>query len=90
MSKEAARWIHAWSPAIGLCSPLALDLANHERGRHDTHRYVSYAVLVHLFRPNVIPTNSLVMFMEPTGLDEDCQLYRVRNSPSCSAPSCEA
>jgi len=43
-SREAARWIDAWSPAIAFCSPVALDLVNHERGRHETHRYGSYVV----------------------------------------------
>ena len=32
--------MNAWAPAILNCLPLALDLANHEWGRHDTHAYV--------------------------------------------------
>ena len=28
---------------------------------------------------DLIPTRSLIMYMEPTGLDEDCRLFRVRN-----------
>lgn len=35
---------------------------------------------------DLTPTNSLVMVMEPTGLKEDCQLYRVSKSPFSSAP----
>jgi len=31
---------------------------------------------------DLIPTRSLIMTMEPTGLDEDCQLFRVRKSQS--------
>lgn len=49
ISRDTARWIHAWSPAIFFCSPIALDLPNHEWGRHETHRYVPYAVQVCLF-----------------------------------------
>ena len=32
--------MNAWTPAITYCLPVALDLANHEWGRHDTHVYV--------------------------------------------------
>ena len=50
--EKVVRWMEAWTPAIMYCSPLALDLANHERGRHETHRYPSYAVQTRIFRLN--------------------------------------
>jgi len=40
-SKKMRRYMNAWTPAITYCLPVALDLANHEWGRHDTHVYVS-------------------------------------------------
>jgi len=39
-SKKITRWLNAWSMAIAYCSPIALDLANHEWGYHDTHGLV--------------------------------------------------
>jgi len=57
-----------------------LNMANHEWGRHDTHRYIPYMrdsssrLLTYS-----IPTRSLVVFMEPTCVDGDAsQSYRVR------------
>ena len=40
--KEMRYWVNAWTPAISYCLPLALDLANHKWGRHDTHAYVHF------------------------------------------------
>jgi len=48
-SKKIDRWMNVWADTITCCSPAALDLANHEWGRHDTHRYVLSAVLVRSF-----------------------------------------
>jgi len=59
-AKRITRWIQAWNPTIAFCSPLALDLANHEWGRHETH--------------------SLVMYMEHTDRNEDCQTFTVRKA----------
>jgi len=79
LSRRVARWMDTWSPTIALCSPIALDLANHKWGRHDTHRYVPYTrdsssrLLTY-----PILTRSLVMFMERTDLDGDSQSFRVR------------
>jgi len=81
------RWVQAWTPAITFCVPLALDLANHERGRHETHRYAFYVVRVCVSHSTI--TRSLVMRMEETGLNEDCKSFRVRNSSGSSAPSRE-
>jgi len=40
------------------------------------------------FAPSdLIPMKSVTMVMEPTGLDEDCQSFRVRNSPRNSTNS---
>ena len=39
-TRMVSRWINAWSPTISKCLPIALDLANHEWGRHETHAYV--------------------------------------------------
>jgi len=39
-TRMVSRWVNAWSPAISKCLPVALDLANHEWGRHETHAYV--------------------------------------------------
>ena len=39
--ERADRWINAWASTISYCLAAALDLANHEWGRHDTHVYVS-------------------------------------------------
>ena len=47
--RQIVRWMDAWNPAIAFCSPIALDLANHKWGRHDTHRYVLYVVQVRVF-----------------------------------------
>ena len=38
--KKVNRWINAWSLAITICLPTALDLVNHQWGRHETHTYV--------------------------------------------------
>jgi len=72
-SKKVTRWINAWARAIYRCVPTALDLVNHEWGCHDTHRYVSLR-------------SSLIMRTEPTGLDEDCKLFRVRKPPTPPDP----
>ena len=37
--KKFNRWINAWSLALTACSPIALDLANHQWDRHETHTY---------------------------------------------------
>ena len=34
------RWIEAWASVIITCLSIALDLANHQWDRHDTHLYV--------------------------------------------------
>ena len=44
-SRKITRWVNAWSNTISCCTPIALDLANHEWGRHDTHTYVPHALL---------------------------------------------
>jgi len=51
-SRKVARWIHAWTPTIAFCSPIALDPANHKWGRHETHGYVPYVAQVRVFWPN--------------------------------------
>jgi len=38
--KRINRWINVWSPVLTACSPVALDLANHEWGRHETHTLI--------------------------------------------------
>jgi len=38
-SRKVTRWMNAWTHAISLCAPTALDLVNHEWGHHETHRY---------------------------------------------------
>ena len=38
-AKKVNRWVNAWSPAMTTCLPIALDLANHPWGRHETHTY---------------------------------------------------
>lgn len=38
--KKVNRWINVWSPVITMCLPTALDLVNHQWGRHETHTYV--------------------------------------------------
>ena len=43
-SKKTRRWTNVWIPIVSCCSLIALDLANHEWGRHETHAYVSSAV----------------------------------------------
>jgi len=78
-SKKIARWINAWSRGILWCVPTTLDLANHEWGHHDTHRCAPFDWFKFTL-PDLIPTRSLVMDMELTGLDEDCRLFRVRKS----------
>ena len=69
--------MNAWTPAISYCLPLALDLANHEWGRHSTHAYVPSTMGSGLVFSDSIPMRSLVMFMEHTGLDGDHQSHRV-------------
>ena len=85
-SKKMGRWIDAWAPVIRGCLPIALDLTNHEWGRHDTHAYVPSLVFKSALSDST-PTKSLIMFMEPTGLEEDHQSFMVRNftSPDTSA-----
>jgi len=34
---KLSRWVKAWTPVVSTCLPIALDLANHEWGRHETH-----------------------------------------------------
>ena len=43
-TREIGRWMNAWYPAVVVCAPIALDLANHEWGHHDTHTYVPFDV----------------------------------------------
>ena len=76
-AREMRLWMNAWTPAISYCLPLALDLANHEWGRHDTHAYVPSSMGSKFAFSDSIPTRSLVMFMEDTGLDGDHQSHRV-------------
>ena len=77
-SKEMRYWMNAWSPAIICCFPLALDLANHEWGRHDTHTYVPSGLGPESMPSDSILTRSLVIFTENTGLDGDHRSHRVR------------
>ena len=76
-TKKVERWIKAWSPSISYCLPLALDLANHEWGRHDTHAYVPSALGFKFVLSDPIPMRSLVMFMDPTDMGEGYQSFRV-------------
>ena len=78
-SKKIKQCMSTWTPAISYCLPLALDLANHEWGRHDTHAYVLYALSFKFVFSYSIPTRSLVLIMEDTGLKEDHQSHRVGN-----------
>jgi len=41
-TREIGRWVNAWYFVMVMCVPVALDLANHEWGHHDTHVYVSF------------------------------------------------
>ena len=45
-SKKITSWMNIWTNTIAACAPIALDLANHEWGYHDTHRCVLSAVPV--------------------------------------------
>ena len=38
--KKIRRYMNTWTHAITYCLPVALDLANYEWGRHETHVYV--------------------------------------------------
>ena len=76
-AKEIRYWINAWTPAITHCLPLALDLANHEWGRHDTHAYVPSAHASEFASTDSTPTRSLVISTEHTGLRGDHESYRV-------------
>ena len=71
------RWTDAWASTITYCLPVALDLANHEWGRHETHLYVPSALGSKFVFSDPTLTRSLVMSMEHTGLDADHELYRV-------------
>ena len=77
--KKIRRYMIAWTPAIMYCLPVALDLANHEWGRHDTHVYVRPSALGSKFDAfsNSASTRSLLIRAEHTGLDADHELYRV-------------
>ena len=72
-----SRWTNAWASTITHCLSVALDLANHEWGRHETHVYVPSALGSESMFSDSTPTRSLVMFVEHTGLDGDHELYRV-------------
>ena len=76
-AKEIRLWMNAWTPVISYCLPLALDLANHDFGRHDTHAYVPSTMGSKSAFPDSIPTRSLLMFLEHTGLNGVHQSYRV-------------
>ena len=39
-AKKVNRWINAWSPSMTECLFIALDLANHQWGLHETHTHV--------------------------------------------------
>jgi len=69
--------MNAWTPAIAYWLPVALDLANHEWGRHDTHLYVFSAPGFKFAFSDSTSTKSLLMRLEYTGLDADHELYRV-------------
>jgi len=69
----------AWAPAIQLCLPIALDLANNEWGHHDTYAYVCSGFKLFAFSDSN-PTRSLTLITEPTGLDEGYLSYRVGKS----------
>ena len=75
--KKMRRYMNAWTPAITYCLPMALDLANHEWGRHNTHLYVLSAVGSEFVFSNSNPNISLLIRVEHTGLDADHELYRV-------------
>ena len=77
-SKKMKRWIDAWTPAIRSCLPIALDLANHDWGRHDTHGYVPSPGFKKFASSDPTPTRSLIMFMEPTGMEEHHTSFMVR------------
>lgn len=87
-TKRITRWTNAWTVTITYCYPLALDLPNHGWGHHDTHWYVSYPIRVRVFLTRFL-RESLVMRMESTGLDQDCELFRVRKRSRDSVPSGE-
>lgn len=38
-ARKLNRWINAWSLAMTACLPIALDIPNHQQGRHETHTY---------------------------------------------------
>jgi len=76
-SKKIRRYMNAWTPAITYWLPVALDLANHEWGHHDSHVYVLSALGYTFAFSDSITTRSLVLIVEHTGLDADHELYRV-------------
>ena len=86
-SKNVKRWVTAWTPSIVYCLALALDLANHEWGRHDTHVYAPTTLYFMFVFPDLTLTRSLVIFMEPTGLGEGYQSFRVGKLRAYSNPS---
>ena len=80
-AKKPDLWMNAWASTISCCLSVALDLANHEWGRHETHAYVPSAPSSMFVFSDSTPTRSLIMFMEHTGLDSDHELYRVGEFP---------
>ena len=81
-SNKRKRWVNAWTPTIYSCLPMALDLANNEYGRHETHAYVPSVPYSKFTVSEPTPSRSLVMFMDHTGLDGDHQSYKVGISAS--------
>ena len=75
--KKMRRYMNAWTPAITYCLPVALDLANHEWGRHDTHVYALSDLGSKFLCSDLALTSSLLLLVEYTGLDVDHELYRV-------------
>jgi len=82
-SKKMRQWMNAWIPTISYCLPMALDLANHEWGRHDTHAYVISILGLGFAYSDTTATISLVMFVESTGLSEAHQSFRVGKFHAC-------
>lgn len=84
-ARKVDRWFNAWAPAIAWCLPIAMDLANHEWGHHETHAYVAFppALVVKFMPSDSISTRSLVMAIEHAGISDegnDGQLFHVRRS----------
>jgi len=79
-TRKVSRWINAWSPAIAKCLPIALDLANHGWGRHETHAYVPSSVDGKFHTADSISKRSLVITIERRAHNDgngDAQLFRV-------------